>query len=33
MSGQEVRVYDVAEDGSLVSVENAVNELEFGTGA
>ncbi len=33
VSGEEVRVYDVAEDGSLVSVDNISSEFEFGTGA
>jgi hypothetical protein len=33
VSGQEVHIYDVAEDGSLVSVERTASELEFGTGA
>lgn len=33
VAGEEVRVYDVAEDGSLVSVESFPSEFEFGTGA
>lgn len=33
MSGDEVRVYEVAEDGSLIVVEHPSNALEYGTGA
>lgn len=34
VSGEEVRVYEVAEDGSLVVIENMeTGEMEFGTGA
>lgn len=33
VSAREVRVYDVAEDGSLVVTENLPNEMEYGTGA
>ncbi|WP_067621566.1 hypothetical protein [Alicyclobacillus acidiphilus] len=34
VSGEQVRVYEVAEDGSLVVIDHHhPNELEFGTGA
>ncbi|GMA59970.1 hypothetical protein NZD89_10390 [Alicyclobacillus fastidiosus] len=33
VAGEEVRVYDVAEDGSLVVIENFTDEIEYGTGA
>ncbi|WAH38503.1 hypothetical protein [Alicyclobacillus dauci] len=33
VSGEEVRVYDVAEDGSLVVMDSVDNEMEYGTGA
>lgn len=33
VSGEEVRVYDVAEDGSLVITDAMTDEMEYGTGA
>ncbi|MCL6548266.1 MAG: hypothetical protein K6T30_05085 [Alicyclobacillus sp.] len=33
VAGEEVRVYEVAEDGSLVAVEPSSGELQLGTEA
>jgi len=33
VAGEEVRVYEVAEDGSLVAVETAAEGLELGSNA